>query len=273
MRTLTDEELEKFRDFREHGNEHLVNDNHRTLSPFTDNFETMVTLMRILTEEIDFHKPFRIVIDYDPEQPRVPIHFYANPSEGNSDPEITGEHVDNTEEYRWEQIQIPRDCVTLYVGNKDGVEKYWERREGRKITLLSHPSRYGIPGVIIGYAPGTEDQREWESLNPPVLARAVPDHAAALATCKGKTKKNADMVINELETALPVFKRFPKHLMERSGLLRYANAEGTTTITIRYNADTEEGTMEAVTEHPIRLYPPDSYLSGKQDDPTQSSQS
>lgn len=31
----------------------------------------MIQLSRILTEKLDFDKPFRIIIDYDPEQTKV----------------------------------------------------------------------------------------------------------------------------------------------------------------------------------------------------------
>ena len=41
-----------------------------------------------------------------------------------------------------------------------------------------------------------------------------------------------------------VKKRFPLHLMEKSGLLRYAAVKGKTRITIVYDSDTGNGEMK-----------------------------
>ena len=38
---------------------------------FTKDFSTMMQLFRSLTRDLDFSKPFRMVIEYDPEQPRL----------------------------------------------------------------------------------------------------------------------------------------------------------------------------------------------------------
>ena len=38
---------------------------------FSEDFAKGIYIFRILTENIDFSQPFRMVIDYDPEQPRV----------------------------------------------------------------------------------------------------------------------------------------------------------------------------------------------------------
>lgn len=45
-----------------------------------------------------------------------------------------------------------------------------------------------------------------------------------------------------------VFGKFTKHLMEKSGLLKYAGLKGKTRIVIEYNNDTGEGWRRIVTE-------------------------
>lgn len=78
---------------------------------------------------------------------------------------------------RWAAIEIPRDCIRIYVSTDESAVKIWEEKEGRKIILINRPSDYrdptvhGLPGVFIGYVPGLEDHRLWESLDPPTLAR------------------------------------------------------------------------------------------------------
>lgn len=44
---------------------------------FTRDFATMIQLFRILTEYLEFSKPFKLVIHYDPDSPRVTIETYA----------------------------------------------------------------------------------------------------------------------------------------------------------------------------------------------------
>lgn len=44
---------------------------------FTKDFAGMIQLFRNLTELLDFSRPFKMVIHYDPEQPRVSIETYA----------------------------------------------------------------------------------------------------------------------------------------------------------------------------------------------------
>ena len=46
-------------------------------------------------------------------------------------------------------------------------------------------------------------------------------------------------------------KLFPRHLMERAGLMKYAGVTGKTRIVIEYNNDTGEGWMRVVSEDPI----------------------
>jgi len=68
---MTDEEYQKFAVFKKDGNRHLESGGSTDQSPWTDEFAKMIQLFRILTEDIDFSRAFRIVIDYDPEQPRT----------------------------------------------------------------------------------------------------------------------------------------------------------------------------------------------------------
>lgn len=45
---------------------------------------------------------------------------------------------------------------------------------------------------------------------------------------------------------IEVSKKFPHHLMEKSGLLRYASETGVTVITITYDAGTKDGWMTVI---------------------------
>ena len=49
------------------------------------------------------------------------------------------------------------------------------------------------------------------------------------------------------------FGSFPKHLMEKFGLIRYAGKHGKTRIVIEYNNDTGNGWMRAVSECPENI--------------------
>ena len=49
-----------------------------------------------------------------------------------------------------------------------------------------------------------------------------------------------------------VSKRFPKLLMERAGLLRYASGTGQTTLVIQYDADSGEGRMDVIWDAPTQ---------------------
>ncbi len=44
---------------------------------FTKDFAGMFQLFRSLTEYLDFSKPFKVIIHYDPDLPRVSIETYA----------------------------------------------------------------------------------------------------------------------------------------------------------------------------------------------------
>lgn len=80
-RAMTEEEYQLFKRFKEEGNKHLESASNITICPWTDEFAKMIQLFGILTENLIFSKPFRIVVDYDPEQPRVSIHHYFKESD------------------------------------------------------------------------------------------------------------------------------------------------------------------------------------------------
>lgn len=56
---------------------------------------------------------------------------------------------------------------------------------------------------------------------------------------------------------ITVSKPFPRHLMERSGLLRYVAQSGRTTLVIQYDTDSGDGWMDVICDTPILKYPAD----------------
>ena len=78
---MTKEEYQRYQTKKKEGNKHLESSTDVTICPWTGEFAKMIQLFRILTENLVFSKPFRIVIDYDPEQPRVCIHHYFKESD------------------------------------------------------------------------------------------------------------------------------------------------------------------------------------------------
>lgn len=73
---MTHEEYESFVKFRSNGNQHLEENGSVDCNPWTDSFVNMIQMFQVITEDWDFSKPFRIVIDYDPKQTRTIIHRY-----------------------------------------------------------------------------------------------------------------------------------------------------------------------------------------------------
>lgn len=73
---VSDEEYGKFLEFRKIGNECLMKNEGLEINPPTRDFAIMVQGFNIITEHLDFSVPFRLVIDYDPEQPRTVIKQY-----------------------------------------------------------------------------------------------------------------------------------------------------------------------------------------------------
>lgn len=67
---------------------------------FTRDFATMIQLFRILTEYLEFSKPFKLVIHYDPDSPRVTIETYAPM-------EVHERYIRQVEEIRKDQQILP----------------------------------------------------------------------------------------------------------------------------------------------------------------------
>lgn len=67
---------------------------------FTRDFATMIQLFRILTEYLEFSKPFKLVIHYDPDSPRVTIETYAPM-------EVHERHIQRAEEIEKDQRILP----------------------------------------------------------------------------------------------------------------------------------------------------------------------
>lgn len=57
-------------------------------------------------------------------------------------------------------------------------------------------------------------------------------------------------ILDQISSNLIVAKKFPQHLMEKSGLLRYAAESGQTVLTISYDAGTKDGWLLAVASDP-----------------------
>ncbi len=75
---MTDEEYQNFEQFLQIGNQNLEEKGRS--SPWATCFLTFLNMIQSLgvsIAHIDYSKPFRIEIDYDPEQSRVAIHHYA----------------------------------------------------------------------------------------------------------------------------------------------------------------------------------------------------
>ena len=77
---MTDEEYQEFKKFQKIGNKHLEKNGGRPCSPWTTWFLTFLNMIQVFGDcvgRMDYSEPFRIVIDYDPEQVRVAIHHYS----------------------------------------------------------------------------------------------------------------------------------------------------------------------------------------------------
>ena len=75
---MSEEDYRKYIEFRKNGQPELEENPKKICCPWTDAFAQMIQLFRIITEDMNFSKPFRLVIDYDPEQPRTVIHHYES---------------------------------------------------------------------------------------------------------------------------------------------------------------------------------------------------
>ncbi len=77
---MSQEERQDFEKFLRCGNENLEENKDMIIRPWTTCFITYLNMLQVLGDSvsrIDFSKPFRTVIDYDPEQVRVAIHHYS----------------------------------------------------------------------------------------------------------------------------------------------------------------------------------------------------
>ena len=77
---MSGEEYQAFQKFREEGNENIEKDMRMECSPWKIDFITFLKMIQVFgshISRIDSNKPFRIVIDYDPEQVRVAMHGYT----------------------------------------------------------------------------------------------------------------------------------------------------------------------------------------------------
>lgn len=74
VRMMTDEEHEMLEKFRKDGNQHL--EKAWEGITWTDNFASGLQSLSNMFSHVDLSKPFRVVVDYDPEQPRAVIHTY-----------------------------------------------------------------------------------------------------------------------------------------------------------------------------------------------------
>lgn len=77
---MTEDELRSFREFKKSGNKHLEKNGSDDCSPWTTCFLTFLNMVQVFGDRVahmDYSKPFRVVVDYDPEQVRVSIHHYS----------------------------------------------------------------------------------------------------------------------------------------------------------------------------------------------------
>lgn len=81
MRAMSEEDHQKFLEFKKNGNADFEEDKTKICCPWTDKFAYAIQLFRIMSDDLDFSKPFRIVVDYDPDQPRTVIHHYVRKCE------------------------------------------------------------------------------------------------------------------------------------------------------------------------------------------------
>lgn len=78
---MSKDEWDAFQEFRKSGNKYLEKNNGIDSTPWTTCFVTFMNMIRAFGDNIsrmNFSEPFRIVIDYDPEHPRVLIRRYSN---------------------------------------------------------------------------------------------------------------------------------------------------------------------------------------------------
>ncbi|MBO5030658.1 MAG: hypothetical protein J6C19_02375 [Lachnospiraceae bacterium] len=86
LNTMTDKEFQKLQDFKVNGNKYLEeNGKEEYMTIGSTNFLAFLNMLQVLGDRvahISDSKPFRIVIDYDPEQVKVVIHKYITDKSG-----------------------------------------------------------------------------------------------------------------------------------------------------------------------------------------------
>lgn len=71
---FTEEEMQQYREFKEKGPENLEL-LHEGIS-LTDVFAYGIQTVKAMFDDLNFSRPFRIVVDYDPKQPRTIVKKY-----------------------------------------------------------------------------------------------------------------------------------------------------------------------------------------------------
>ena len=76
---MTEEDLKKFEEFKKNGNKYLEEEGKGILTfMWAEPFAGMLQTFNSILEKINFSKPFRIIVDYDPEQKRTLVRHYAS---------------------------------------------------------------------------------------------------------------------------------------------------------------------------------------------------
>lgn len=76
---MTEKELESFGKFKKDGNKHLEENGSEIITTlWSEPFSGMLQSFSFITEKLDFSKPFRVIIDYDPEQKQLYTTMHLN---------------------------------------------------------------------------------------------------------------------------------------------------------------------------------------------------
>lgn len=75
---MTEEDLKKFKEFKKSGNKYLEEEGKGILSfVWSEPFANMLQAFNFMIGRLNFSKPFRVIVDYDPEQKRTLVRHYA----------------------------------------------------------------------------------------------------------------------------------------------------------------------------------------------------
>ncbi len=83
---MSEEEYQAFENFLKKGNRHLEENESSISRPWTTCFINFLNMIQVFGDRVgrmNYSKPFRIVIDYDPEQVRVAIRHYTTNESGS----------------------------------------------------------------------------------------------------------------------------------------------------------------------------------------------